>query len=74
MTRAEKLLIVVFTRNGKPCASAVHTSQGTMPLWGQLVLAGYVKEIPRLFHEFNYELTEKGQEFLANFTLTSLAK
>lgn len=47
-------------------AAAVDTCAGTMPLWGQLVLAGYVRQMmpSPLGHPFSYEITEAGQAAL----------
>ena len=64
--RAMALLANQFTRNGKVCCSAVHTDRGTMPLWGQLVAAGYVKHMGGISmgHNFEYELTAEGKRAL----------
>jgi hypothetical protein len=63
--RAFALLVSEFTRDGKKAAySATHTSQGTLPLWGQLVLAGLVVPTTKIFHQFAYQITKKGEEFI----------
>lgn len=64
---AHSLLERAFTVNGRCACSAVDTCEGTMPLWGQLTLAGLVK--PRtmptpLGHTFSYEITEQGRKLL----------
>jgi hypothetical protein len=63
---AQNLLAAQFTYNGQVSASAVHTCEGTLPLWGQLVLAGLVEpydESP-LGHPFSYRLTDAGRAYL----------
>lgn len=63
--KAEKVLRDAFCRDGKLIASGVHTCNGTMPLWGQLVCAGYVLPMPSILgHPFNYELTDAGRKYL----------
>jgi hypothetical protein len=64
--RALTLLTLEFSRDGhKASYSATHTSQGTWPLWGQLVLAGYVEQIPSVLgHTFNYRITKDGERAL----------
>jgi hypothetical protein len=62
--RADALLRDSFTRNGEVFCSAIHTSSGSMPLWGQLVIAGVVKEIPPCLHPFNYEITDAGRDYV----------
>jgi len=63
---ADKLLKDAFTRNGQRIGSAVDTSQGTLPLWGQLALAGLVINRGRgcLGHPFSIELTQAGKDYL----------
>lgn len=65
--KAEALLRATFTHNGRPLGSAVQTSQGTLPHWCELVLAGYVaKDAPSpLGHPFSYKLTDEGRAFLS---------
>lgn len=63
---AERLLVSAFTRNGKVMCSAVDTSEGSMPLWGQLVIAGFVAQAPQssLGHPFSYSITKAGEAYL----------
>lgn len=65
--KAIQLLQREFTRDGvKACFSRTHTDFGTMPLWGQLVAAGFVEEIPSVIgHSFNYRITGAGEQYLA---------
>lgn len=58
--------------NGKWVELADHVRElaalreGTMPLWGQLVAAGYVEQRERsiLGHDFSYGLTRAGMDIL----------
>lgn len=64
---AEKLLVSSFTYNGRPMCSAIDTDQGSMPLWGQLALAGLVEQAhlrSDMGHQFSYEITLAGREYL----------
>lgn len=68
--KAEKLLWDSFSWKGKaPAFSGISTDHGTAPLWGQLVLAGLVRQTGGgLGHYFNYELTPEGNAFLTAMT------
>lgn len=57
--KAMRLLIDQFA-----IGSGVHTDEGTVPLWGQLVIAGYVKHLAPMGcgHSFEYEITPEGKQ------------